>query len=549
MKVHKILLYLFVCLFVSTPVIAQTMDKNVNGDFIVLMPDGSYEDFDSKNPTHKTLMKDFLKKEKEKKQSEKEREKESKKVESKKKESREVESEKAQLKKEKETEDKMAKKDKDNDKLLKKVQKVFDAEQIKGKLADEAMNKRMKSEYNYKKFLADNPRKKESKEAEKLKKFFDSDKEKEKDAKKDFIAILRDAREARKDLFQAGLDIVNFQEYRLEEPKPVIVIANKTIVSEDEPVENEKDEYKKEEKNKKEKTVKEQKKAKERSEEEVASEEKKENKKKLEKAKKEKVEDKIEEEVSEEELAMAQKKEERENEKKAKKDKKAKEQKEEEKTRKESSAVKQKKEDTKKIEREKEEKTAKIDSKTESTKPTLKLKIEDNVMLNPPFPPCFIEFDGLDEFTKVKRKETRKEVLFKHTDDLMLKFYEKNDFLTCSVSGSRTDKGFKYLTFYFLFNSDNVQNTYGVLEKDFVVTLRFLDGEQMPLFNSKTDRGQVDFLKKTTLYKAVIALTETQDKKLFNGEVDQIRVLWGTGTDDYPVYDLDFFSNLMNCIR
>lgn len=94
-----------------------------------------------------------------------------------------------------------------------------------------------------------------------------------------------------------------------------------------------------------------------------------------------------------------------------------------------------------------------------------------------------------------------------------------------------------------------MQNTYGVLEKDFVITLRFLDGEQMPLFNSKTDRGQVDFLKKTTLYKAVIALTETQDKKLFNGEVDQIRVLWGTGTDDYPIYDLDFFSNLMNCIK
>ncbi len=527
---------------------AQTMDKNANGDFIVLMPDGSYEDFDDKNPTHKTLMKDFLKKEKEKKKVgklESKKEVESKKVG--KLESKEEESDKLRLKKEKEAQVLAEKKEKNNDKLLQKSKKFFDNEQIKGKLADEAMNKRMKSEYNYKKFLADNSRKKESKEAEKLKKFFEEDKDKEKDSKKAFTVALRDARDARKDLFQAGLDISNFQEYRLEEPKPVIVIANRV----EEKAESEKEESEKvrKEESKKVESKKVESDDEEKRESELAQKVAKEEKKKKESKKKDsKKKESEDEDISEDELAQEAAKEEK---KKKKESDKALKEEREKVRKKESEKEEKKKKESKKVENEKEEKSkiAKSDDKKTDVKPVLKLKAEQDVMLNPPYPPCVIEFDGLDEFTKIKRKETRKDVLFQHTDDLMLKFYEKNDFLTCSVSGSRTDKGFKYLTFYFLFNSDNVQNTYGVLEKDFVVTLRFLDGEQMPLFNSKTDRGQVDFLKKTTSYKAVIALTETQDKKLFNGEVDQIRVLWGTGTDDYPIYDLDFFSNLMNCIK
>ena len=595
MKQYTIFFFLLFSLFI-TPLLAQTIGKSDDGSFYILMPDGSYNDYDAKNKEHKQLMANYEKR----------------------------------LKGENEKGAKVDKKAHEKATVIAAAYKAIDKEKVFGESADNAIRSRVKAEYDWKKFIASNPDKKNSRDAERLENWYKEQKDVEKNARSEFKKAVKESDDARRTLFKNGENISQLSHYQLFEAEGVKIEENNDIVIK--------------EKEKKKKELAEAKKKKESDDENAKAEAKKEAKKlaeakkkkaensdddeklmekkeaeakkeakKLAETKKKKAEnsdddeklmEKKEAEAKKEakKLAEAKKKKEAENsdddeklvekkeaeaKKEAKKLAEAKKKKEAEKLaekketkKKEVAETKTKKENDegeddneskqiaeKKAKEIKEKKLAedkknkgKIvknegkvlgneQNEPEIEKKALKLKTEDNVILNPPYPECEIAFNGKDEFTNLKRIETAKQILFKHTDEIMLKYYEKNDFLTCEVSASRSDKGYKYLNFLFTFNSDNVQNTYGVLEKDQVITLRFLDGETMPMFNTKTDRGFVDVMKKTTSYKAVVLVNSNQEKKLFNGEIDQIRVLWGTGTDDYAVYDLDFFINILNCVK
>ncbi len=178
-----------------------------------------------------------------------------------------------------------------------------------------------------------------------------------------------------------------------------------------------------------------------------------------------------------------------------------------------------------------------------------KLAAENDVMITPPTPPCNIAFDGVDEFSGKRRKETETKALFQFTEEAVKKYYEGEDFMICDAYLSSLESGFKYLTFIFTLSSDNVGATYGWLEKDNQLTIRFLDGKTLTLYNTRTDRGTVDNVNRKTTYKAICTIGSGEEKMLEKGEADALRVMWSTGTEDYEIYDVDFFANLLKCIN
>ena len=565
LKTFHFSLFVFYFLFFANSLSAQTVGKSDDGSFYILMPDGSYNDYDAKNKEHKKLMSDYEKKLK-------------------------TDKEKAITSEAKDDKSKKGndKKAREKEIIIADAYKAIEKEKVFGKTADNAIRSRVKAEYDWKKLLFSSPEKKKTREAERLENWYKEQKDIEKNALSEFKKAVKESDRARKTLYKNGESVLQLSHYQLFEAEKIEFkpsAEEENIVIKEKKKEEEKknkkrtdkladeakltDAKKKKEKNEsndeKQKEVdkklvekqKEEAKKKLKEEEKKVADEAKivDAKKKLDKNKKEDNDDekqsKVDKKLVEKQKEEAKKKlkeEEKFAAARKKKEKFEKDVDEEEKEKVEQKTDKKKKTDVAKTE-EKTPKKKQNESEPEVEKKALKLKSEDNVILNPPFPACEIAFNGVDEFTNVKRLETAKQDLFKHTDEIMLKYYEKNDFLTCQVSASRSDKGYKYLNFFFTFNSDNVQNTYGVLEKDQVITLRFLDGETMPMFNSKTDRGFVDPMKKTTTYKAIIVVNANQEKKLFNGEIDQIRVLWGTGTDDYAIYDLDFFANILNCVK
>lgn len=191
-------------------------------------------------------------------------------------------------------------------------------------------------------------------------------------------------------------------------------------------------------------------------------------------------------------------------------------------------------------------KNAEINEKPTNFK---KLAPENDVMLYPPTPPCASIVETIDDFTKKKRRESLPVLLFQYTDEVMKKYYEGEDFITCWASLSSLETGYKYINLDFKLASDNVSSSYGWLEKDNHLIIKFLDGTTLTLFNSKTDRGTVDNVNRVTSYRGIFPIGSGEEKLLLKGEVDAIRLAWSTGTEDYEIYDIDFFTNLLKCFK
>jgi hypothetical protein len=177
------------------------------------------------------------------------------------------------------------------------------------------------------------------------------------------------------------------------------------------------------------------------------------------------------------------------------------------------------------------------------------LPLEKDVMLNPPTAPCAVVHETIDDFTKKKRRESEQSLLFQYTDESMKKYYDGADFVTCYAAMASLETGYKYLNLEFKIASDNVSTSYGLLEKDNHLVIKFLDGSTLTLFNSKSDRGTVDNVNRTTTYKGIFPIGSGEEKLLSKGEIDAIRVEWSTGTEDYEIYDVDFLANLLKCFK
>jgi hypothetical protein len=180
--------------------------------------------------------------------------------------------------------------------------------------------------------------------------------------------------------------------------------------------------------------------------------------------------------------------------------------------------------------------------------PKLTKNVKKSKVYVTPTANCEIAFDGIDDFSKKSRKETKKALLFSETDDMFKNYVNDGDYITCDANMSLQSGSLFYLNFYFTIASDNTSNTFGVLEKGSPISVRLLNGDIIILLTSRTDRGIVDTGHKTTTYTAQCALGTDDQKKLKNGEIDFIRVSWGTGFEDYQIYDLDFVSRQMKCL-
>ena len=73
-----------------------------------------------------------------------------------------------------------------------------------------------------------------------------------------------------------------------------------------------------------------------------------------------------------------------------------------------------------------------------------------------------------------------------------------------------------------------------------------INGKKMNLSSNKTDIGIVDIDKGTTTYRAQLVIPETVE--FTASELDQIRVSWSIGFEDYEIFDMDVMRNLFKCL-
>jgi hypothetical protein len=172
-----------------------------------------------------------------------------------------------------------------------------------------------------------------------------------------------------------------------------------------------------------------------------------------------------------------------------------------------------------------------------------------DVGINPPAPECRIPFDGMDNFTGKRKKETAPIVLFRHTEDFMRPQLKEKDYITCEAWMSRVQGGFYFLNLTFTILTKEGQKSFGFLDRNTPIVFRFINGSNVILQNAKTDIGLFDTEKGISIYKAQIQMGSTEAKALGSAELDALRVTWSAGYEDYEIYDMDALMNLFKCLE
>jgi len=174
-----------------------------------------------------------------------------------------------------------------------------------------------------------------------------------------------------------------------------------------------------------------------------------------------------------------------------------------------------------------------------------------DLILYPPAPPCKLAYDGVDEFTGKRRWETPLQVFFTHTSDRLKPFFKEKNHITVNgyLSGATGNGGTYYLNLNIIILSELAQREFGVLEKGSILTLKLINGDNVKLFNTKTSTGNLDKVEKLVEYRAQYRINSDNLKSLLKSEVDKVRIVWGTGYEDYEVYNLDFFIDQLDCLE
>lgn len=169
-----------------------------------------------------------------------------------------------------------------------------------------------------------------------------------------------------------------------------------------------------------------------------------------------------------------------------------------------------------------------------------------DVMLYPPATPCNKMMVSKGK-ASVNDKYSRYSILFDYTSQEMKQYLRDRPFIRCLVAIEPGPGSDRLLKLTFIIASQFAQREFGGLEKGSPLGLKFIDGSQLILINNKSDIGKVDMDQSTTTYEAVFTLGKSDLKKIYQQELDKVKVIWSTGFEEYPVYEVDLLINLLRC--
>ncbi|HZV68156.1 MAG TPA: hypothetical protein VFG10_01380 [Saprospiraceae bacterium] len=160
---------------------------------------------------------------------------------------------------------------------------------------------------------------------------------------------------------------------------------------------------------------------------------------------------------------------------------------------------------------------------------------------------CAFASDTIDATTGTHRIALVPELIFTDTDPDLRPYFKSKELITCYGRLSKIS-AYVYFTIDFQIGSSHSQGNFGSLEAGSLLRLRLLNGKYVSLYNLKSDRGHIDPYSGNTIFTGQYSLGKEELKMLSSSALDKIRILWGTGYEDYDVYKIDFFINQINCL-
>ncbi len=167
--------------------------------------------------------------------------------------------------------------------------------------------------------------------------------------------------------------------------------------------------------------------------------------------------------------------------------------------------------------------------------------------INPPQPECEIAEEGVDAFTQKRRRNLAPSQFFAYTTPELKPYLGDNSLITAMGTLSRNGSALIFEVDYTI-RSQYANREFGVLPRGSALTMRMIDGSTVVLENYMLTQGVYDPIDKVYTYNARYPISRSQEKTLSRELLDQVRVMWGTGFEDYPIFEIDYFKRQISCL-
>lgn len=173
--------------------------------------------------------------------------------------------------------------------------------------------------------------------------------------------------------------------------------------------------------------------------------------------------------------------------------------------------------------------------------------LKNDPRYSPPAEECSYSYDGVDEFTQKRRMNLTPRLFFGHSNPELKPYLGDESLVTCTGALSKNG-AYLILELDFVIRSQYANKEFGVLPRGSQLSIKMIDNQKVTLRNQTLSQGKFDPVEKVFSYKARYTISNKQKKALEKNLVDQVRVMWGTGFDDYAIYEVDFFQRQLRCL-
>ena len=167
----------------------------------------------------------------------------------------------------------------------------------------------------------------------------------------------------------------------------------------------------------------------------------------------------------------------------------------------------------------------------------------------PPEQDCSFHFEGSDELTGEQKTELDPEIWFTYTDPRLKSYLKEQTYISCSAFLSSLAGGFRYLTIQIEIHAINAKHTYGSIQEGSLLNIRFINGKTVALFSQNEGRGTFDKKEAKVIYTAQYPIDYQKERQLLKNEVDEIRLIWSSGYEDYRITNVDLLIHQLECLN
>ena len=161
---------------------------------------------------------------------------------------------------------------------------------------------------------------------------------------------------------------------------------------------------------------------------------------------------------------------------------------------------------------------------------------------------CNIVYNGIDLDTKNHRIEIGRSMIFQHTPPEVKGELQEGNLL--HVAGQIVQiNNEPSLHLNIRIDSKIAKDFYGTVETGNIMKITLLNGKEIQLKCYAGSGGVPTADKSGFIYPLGYKLENKHLKQLSKLEMDKIGIQWSSGFEEYPIYEIDFFINQIECLQ